>query len=176
MSATAASSVKCTLPSLTTSRNTICSALQVRPSLRIMRATAKSPTLRTTEQAFGEQLHAYTIVDAINDKNVLPFRVDYVQTMKEEPDIDDKQVWDIKREETFLTPERITLVTEYILERFNQKTYRNEKSYTFNVLQNIGEVASAKRQDDVEEIKRQQRVSGFNSIFAVSSITAAKLY
>ena len=136
----------------------------------------KIPTLRTTEQAFGEQLHAYTIVDAINDKNVLPFRVDYVQTMKEEPDIDDKQVWDIKREETFLTPERITLVTEYILERFNQKTYRNEKSYTFNVLQNIGEVASAKRQDDVEEIKRQQRVSGFNSIFAVSSITAAKLY
>lgn len=138
--------------------------------------SGKTPTLRTTEQAFGDQLHAYTIVDAINDRNVLPFRVDYVQTMKEEPDIDDKPVWDIKREETYLTPERITDVTTYILERFNQKTYRNEKTYTFNVLQNIGEVASAKRQNDVEEIKRQQRVSGFNSIFAVSSITAAKLY
>ena len=119
--------------------------------------SGKTPTLRTTEQAFGDQLHAYTIVDAINDRNVLPFRVDYVQTMKEEPDIDDKPVWDIKREETYLTPERITDVTKYILERFNQKTYRNEKTYTFNVLQNIGEVASAKRQNDVEEIKRQQR-------------------
>ena len=57
-----------------------------------------------------------------------------------------------------------------------RKPTATKKTYTFNVLQNIGEVASAKRQNDVEEIKRQQRVSGFNSIFAVSSITAAKLY
>ena len=42
---------------------------------------SKKPTLRTTAQAFGDQLHAYTIVDAINDKNVLPFRVDYIKTM-----------------------------------------------------------------------------------------------
>ena len=41
---------------------------------------------------FGNQLHAYTIVDAINDKNVLPFRVDYIKTMDMEEDIDDKQI------------------------------------------------------------------------------------
>ena len=51
----------------------------------------------TTAQTFGDQLHTYTIVDAINDKNVLPFRVDYIKTMDAEPDIDDKSVWDIDR-------------------------------------------------------------------------------
>ncbi len=78
-------------------------------------------------------------MDAINDKNVLPFRVDYISTMKEEPDIDDKQVADIDREKAFLSPERIEIVTRYILEHFNQKTYRNQKSYVFDALANIGE-------------------------------------
>ena len=50
----------------------------------------------------GDQLHTYTIVDAINDKNVLPFRVDYIKTMDAEPDMDDKQVWDIDREKAFI--------------------------------------------------------------------------
>ena len=137
---------------------------------------SKKPTLRTTAQAFGDQLHAYTIVDAINDKNVLPFRMDYIKTMDMEEDIDDKEVWDINREKAYLAPERIRLVTEYILTHFDQKTYRGDKTYTYNVLQNIAEVASASGRDAIEEVKRKQRISGFNSIFAVSSVDAAKLY
>ena len=137
---------------------------------------SKKPTLRTTAQAFGDQLHAYTIVDAINDKNVLPFRVDYIKTMDMDEDIDDKEVWDINREKAYLAPERIRLVTEYILTHFDQKTYRGDKTYTYNVLQNIAEVASASGRDAIDEVKRKQRISGFNSIFAVSSVDAAKLY
>lgn len=137
---------------------------------------SKKPTLRTTAQAFGDQLHTYTIVDAINDKNVLPFRVDYIKTMDMDEDIDDKEVWDINREKAYLAPERIRLVAEYILTHFDQKTYRGDKTYTYNVLQNIAEVASANGREAIEEIKRKQRISGFNSIFAVSSVDAAKLY
>ena len=146
------------------------------PIFAVNAGVSKSPTLRTTEQAFGDQLHAYTIVDAINDKNVLPFRVDYIKTMDAEPDIDDKEVWDINREKAFLAPERIRLVTDYILTHFDQKTYRGDKTYTYSVLQNITEVASAGSKQQIEEIKQKQRVSGFNSIFAVSSVDAAKLY
>lgn len=129
----------------------------------------------TTAQTFGEQLHSYTIVDAINDKNVLPFRVDYIKTMDVEPDIDDKSVWDIDREKAFMAPQRIELVTRYILEHFDQKTYRGDKTYQFNILTNIAEVASGKH-GAVEEIKQKQRLSGFNSIFAVASVDMAKLY
>ena len=78
----------------------------------------------TTAQTFGDQLHTYTIVDAINDKNVLPFRVDYIKTMDMEEDITDEMVWDINREKTYMAPERIKIVTKYILEHFDQKTYR----------------------------------------------------
>ena len=137
---------------------------------------AKNIDLKTTEQAFGDKLHTYTIVDAINDKNVLPFRVDYIKTMDSEPDIDDKQVADIDREKAFLAPKRIKLITDYILTHFNQKTYRNEKSYSYNSLINIAEVASAKDKNKVEEVKQKLRLSGFNSIFCVSSVEAAKLY
>ena len=128
----------------------------------------------TTAQTFGDQLHTYTIVDAINDKNVLPFRVDYIKTMEAEPDIDDKSVWDIDREKAFI-PKRIELVTAYILAHFDQKTYRGDKSYVFNALTNIAEVAAAKN-GAVDEVKRKLRISGFNSIFAVSSVPMAKLY
>ena len=134
----------------------------------------KHANLKTTEQAFGDKLHTYTIVDAINDKNVLPFKVDYIKTMDKEIDIDDKQVADIDREKAFLAPKRISLVTDYILTHFNQKTYRNEKSYFFNSLLNIGEVASSKKK--IDEVKQKLRLSGFNSIFCVSSVEAAKLY
>ena len=136
---------------------------------------SKNPQFFTTEQTFGDQLHTYTIVDAINDKNVLPFRVDYIKTMETDPDIDDKDVWDIDREKAFMAPERIRLVTQYILEHFDQKTYRGDKTYLFNVLTNVSEVASADR-GAVEEIKQKQRVSGFNTIFCVSSVQMAKLY
>ena len=129
----------------------------------------------TTAQTFGDQLHTYTIVDAINDKNVLPFRVDYIKTMDMEEDITDEMVWDINREKTYMAPERIKLVTKYILEHFDQKTYRGNKTYVYNSLQNIGEVASTAN-GKVEEIKKKQRLSGFNSILAVSSVDMAKLY
>ncbi len=146
------------------------------PIFAVNAGVSRNPTLRTTEQAFGDQLHSYTIVDAINDKNVLPFRVDYIKTMDAEPDIDDKEVWDINREKAYMAPERIRLITEYILTHFDQKTYRGDRTYVYNVLQNISEVASAKSKDRIDEIKRKQRLSGFNSIFAVSSVDAAKLY
>lgn len=129
----------------------------------------------TTEQTFGDQLHTYTIVDAINDKNVLPFRVDYIKTMDEDPDIEDEEVWDIDRERAFMAPQRIELVTRYILEHFDQKTYRGNRTYQFNSLTNIAEVASSAN-GKVGEIKRPQRLSGFNSIFAVASVPMAKLY
>ena len=129
----------------------------------------------TTAQTFGDQLHTYTIVDAINDKNVLPFRVDYIKTMDAEPDIDDKRVWDIDREKAYMAPQRIEQITRYILEHFDQKTYRGGKTYQFNALANIAEVASSKH-GAVEEIKRKQRLSGFNSIFAVASVEMAKRY
>ena len=83
---------------------------------------------------------------------------------------------DALRVQPWFAPERIRLITEYILTHFDQKTYRGNKTYTFRVLQNIAEVASANGRQQIEEIKQKQRVSGFNSIFAVSSVDAAKLY
>ncbi|MCD8198469.1 MAG: type I restriction endonuclease subunit R [Lachnospiraceae bacterium] len=135
----------------------------------------RDPQFFTTAQTFGDQLHAYTIVDAINDKNVLPFRVDYIKTMDTDADIDDEDVWDIDRKKVLESPERIALVTKYILEHFDQKTYRGDKTFEFSVLQNISEVASGKN-GTVEEIKAKQRVSGFNSIFAVASVPVAMKY
>lgn len=129
----------------------------------------------TTEQTFGDRLHSYTIVDAINDKNVLPFRVDYVKTMDADDNIEDEEVWDIAREKAMMAPQRISMVTKYILDHFDMKTYRGDKSYVYNKLMNISEVASGK-QGAVEEIKQEQRLSGFNSIFAVASVPMAKLY
>jgi len=138
-------------------------------------AGASKTQFFTTGQTFGDQLHAYTIVDAINDKNVLPFRVDYIKTMDTDPDIDDEKVWDIDREKAFMAPARIQLVTKYILEHFDQKTYRGDKTYVFNTLTNIADVASADR-GKVDEVKQKQRISGFNSVFAVASVPMAKLY
>ena len=129
----------------------------------------------STEQLFGRQLHTYTIVDAIRDKNVLPFRVDYYSTIKGNPDIDDEEVWNIDRKKALEDPRRIKMVAEYILTHFDQKTYRGDRSYYYNSLMNIAEVASAKN-GKVEEIKARQRISGFNSIFAVASVKMAKLY
>ena len=145
------------------------------PIFAVNAGMVKDPKLFTTEQTFGERLHTYTIVDAINDKNVLPFHVDYVKTMDVDPEIQDEEVWDINRETAFLAPKRIKLVTDYILTHFDQKTYRGDKTYIYNTLTNIGEVASGK-QDKITEIKQAQRLSGFNSILCVSSVKAARLY
>ncbi|WP_066518347.1 type I restriction endonuclease subunit R [Curtobacterium ammoniigenes] len=112
-----------------------------------------NPQLKTTEQAFGDKLHTYTIVDAINDKNVLPFRIDYVNTVKLPDGLTDKQVNAIDTEKALLDPERIRQVVSYILEHFDQKTRRSEH-YA------LGE----------------RRVNGFNALFATASIDAAKRY
>ncbi len=137
--------------------------------------TSGNPQFATTEQTFGDRLHTYTIIDAINDKNVLPFRVDYVKTMDAETDVEDEEVWDIDRQKALESPERITKITRYILEHFDQKTYRGEQSFDLRVLTNVSEVASGQN-GAVEEIKEKQRVSGFNAIFAVSSIPMARAY
>lgn len=137
--------------------------------------SANSPMFATTAQTFGDCLHKYTIVDAINDKNVLPFHVDYIKTVDESDHIIDEDVWDINRQKVFAASQRISKVTKYILDHFDQKTYRGDKTYVFNSLTNITDVASIGRRK-VEEIKRKQRLSGFNSIFAVASVDMAKLY
>ena len=116
-------------------------------------STGGNPTLKTTEQAFGKKLHTYTIVDAITDKNVLPFRIDYVNTVKLPKTVSDKKVRAIDTEKALLAPERIAKVVEYIREHFDQKTQRNQ-TYAL----------------------KERRVAGFNSLFATASIDAAKRY
>ncbi|KIF62917.1 DEAD/DEAH box helicase [Pseudomonas fluorescens] len=115
--------------------------------------TGGNPLRRTTAQAFGDKLHTYTIVDAINDKNVLPFRIDYINTLKMQAQIKDKQVSSIDTERALLAPERIGQIVGYIREHFDQKTKR----------------ASTYRHDG-------KRMAGFNSLFACASIDAAKRY
>ncbi len=112
-----------------------------------------NPQLKTTEQAFGEKLHTYTIVDAISDKNVLPFRIDYVNTIKLPDNITDKQVAAIDTERALLAPERIKEIASYTLEHFDQKTKRAEH-YSL----------------------AGKRMHGFNALFATASIDAAKRY
>ncbi|MDY5854128.1 MAG: HsdR family type I site-specific deoxyribonuclease [Arcanobacterium sp.] len=108
--------------------------------------------LQTTEQTFGDQLHSYTIVDAITDKNVLPFRIDYINTV-EIGQVRDKQVSAIDTEQVMLDPRRIEMVTRYILDNFDRKTKRNS-SY----------------------MHQGKRKHGFNALFATASIDAAKRY
>ena len=131
--------------------------------------------LKTTQQAFGDKLHTYTIVDAINDENVLPFRIDYVNTIKEKEGILDQQISAIDREKAMASPERISQVVKYILEHFDQKTKRSSY-YSFRVLDDINKVAGAKRGEVVSEHKTEQKLNGFNAMFAVASIPMAKAY
>ncbi len=112
-----------------------------------------NPTLKTTPQAFGDKLHTYTVVDAINDGNVLPFRIDYINTVKQKDGTVDKEVSAIDTGRALAAPERVSEIVRYILEHFDQKTKRNS-FYTL----------------------KGQRVAGFNSIFAVSSIPMAMKY
>ena len=112
-----------------------------------------NPLLKTTEQAFGDKLHTYTIVNAINDGNVLPFRIDYINTVKMAEGVKDCKVKAIDIEKALAAPERISAVVRYILENFDRKTCR---SFFYTV--------------------KGQRLAGFNSIFAVSSIPVAMLY
>lgn len=149
---------------------------------------------KTTVQAFGckihggdmgncskaekhqAALHTYTIADAINDENVLPFRIDYINTVKEKESIQDKKVSSIEYEKALLDDQRIKDVVDYILEHFEQKTKRGDKSYTHTITANVEEMAGAKDRRKIEELREKRRLIGFNSIFTVSSIVAAKKY
>lgn len=111
------------------------------------------PMSQTTEQVFGDKLHDYTIVDAINDKNVLPFRIDYINTVRAGKDIENKAVNAIDTERALNSPERIEKVVEYLLKHFEQKTMRKSR-YKYH----------------------GKSLDGFNAIFATSSIDSAKLY
>ncbi len=138
-----------------------------------------NPHLKTTEQAFGQKLHTYTIVDALNDENILPFRIDYINTLKMKDQVKDKKVHAIDMEAASSSKGRITQVTNYILDHFEQKTKRDVGFYSFNKLTNIAEVVTDKGKDatkKIKEIRNQVRLKGFNSIFAVSSIKVAKKY
>lgn len=147
------------------------------PIFSVNAGSGKHADLRTTPQTFGEKLHTYTIVDAINDGNVLPFRIDYIKTIKDSDKAKDKQVSAIDTEKALLNHSRISEIVSYILGHFDQKTKRNRgDSFTFSILTNVEEVATAKNRKEIEEKKNKIRIKGFNSIFAVSSIEAAKLY
>ena len=123
------------------------------PIFAVNSSAANAPNMRTTPQLFGDRLHTYTIVDAINDGNVLPFHIDYINTVKEKENVEDAVVQAIDIERAMGAPERIREIVSYTLEHFDQKTKRN----SFYSL-------------------KGQRVAGFNSIFAVSSIPMARKY
>lgn len=109
--------------------------------------------IQTTQQVFGECLHRYTIIHAIRDNNVLPFRVSYHTTTKLKDEIKNKQAPAIDAEEVLLARERIEHITRYILEHFATHTKRT-KSYALN----------------------GRHTLGFNAIFATQSIPMAMRY
>lgn len=105
----------------------------------------------TTGSVFGRELHSYVITDAIRDEKVLKFKVDYNDVRPEfksiERELDEKKLSAAENKEAFLHPVRIKEISQYILNNFKQKTHRFQ--------------AGAK---------------GFNAMFAVSSVDAAKAY
>ena len=117
----------------------------------------------TTAQLFGGEpdkdgkptkaLHTYTIINAIRDKNVLPFHVDYSSTMKMKNDVDTKQVWGIDTDEALHNPKRISIVVRYILEHFGEKT-----SHKFNSIFAVDNVKTAILY--YNEFKRQMEETG----------------
>ena len=112
--------------------------------------------VETTAGIFGAQLHSYVITDAIRDEKVLKFKVDYNDIRPKfksaESETDEKKIKSIEKK-MLLHPERISEITEYILKVYNTKTHRNE-------------------QYDL----KHRRLIGFNAMFAVQSVEAAKLY
>ena len=105
----------------------------------------------TTASVFGRELHSYVITDAIRDEKVLKFKVDYNDVRPKFKDIemeqDEKKLTAAETKEALLHPERIREISQYILDNFRVKTHRAH----------IG-------------------AKGFNAMFAVSSVEAAKLY
>ncbi|MDK2090208.1 type I restriction endonuclease subunit R [Aliarcobacter butzleri] len=105
----------------------------------------------TTSSVFGVELHSYVITDAIRDEKVLKFKVDYNDVRPQfkalESETDEKKLSAFETKQALLHPIRINEISQYILNKFNQKTHRMQ----------IG-------------------AKGFNAMFAVSSVDAAKLY
>lgn len=105
----------------------------------------------TTASVFGRELHSYVITDAIRDEKVLKFKVDYNDVRPQfkaiETEQDEKKLSAAENKEVLLHPERIREISQYILNNFKQKTHR-----------------------------LQANGKGFNAMFAVSSVDAAKLY
>lgn len=105
----------------------------------------------TTASVFGRELHSYVITDAIRDEKVLKFKVDYNDVRPQfkaiETEQDEKKLSAAENKQALLHPDRIREITQYILNNFRQKTHR-----------------------------LQANAKGFNAMFAVSSVEAAKLY
>jgi len=123
------------------------------PIFALNSVSGSNPNLRTTRDAFGDKLHTYTVVDAIRDNNVLPFNVQYIKTIRAADEIDDTQVPGIDTSKIMSDPERVSLVTKYILDNFETKTFANQ-SYKL----------------------KDKRVTGFNSMFAIQNIPLLKKY
>ena len=144
----------------------------------------KGSKYSTTAQLFGGEpddegkptrpLHTYTIINAIRDKNVLRFHVDYESTMKMKNDVERKQVWGIDKDEALHHPLRISIVTRYIIEHFAEKTKQAAEAYGMSKLLNVEEVIKKGRKADEQKAKVKTR--GFNSIFAVDSVPTAIQY
>lgn len=111
------------------------------------------PLPMTTEQAFGDRLHSYTIVDGVRDGNVLPFRVDYLKTFEAKDGIRDEDVDAISHKSAYMNPARIASVVDYILANYRRKV----------------------KADRIYE-KDGKRIRGFNSLMAVESIPMARAY
>ena len=105
----------------------------------------------TTASVFGVELHSYIITDAIRDEKVLKFKVDYNDVRPQFKSIETEknleELTKLEKKQAFLQPKRIEQITQYVLDNFKQKTHR------FNAGNN-----------------------GFNAMFAVSSVDAAKAY
>ncbi|MCU9519736.1 type I restriction endonuclease subunit R [Corynebacterium sp. ES2794-CONJ1] len=142
------------------------------PIFAVNSSSGGNPYLKTTQQAFGDKLHTYTIVDAITDRNVLPFRIDYIDTIKV-GDVRDKDVSAVDTERALLAPQRISEIVAYTLEHFPQKTKRWQ-SYEHTVVSNVVESTRNRRAHIAKNDRRHVR--GFNALFATASIDAAKRY
>lgn len=127
-------------------------------------ASGGNPQLKTTEQAFGKKLHAYIIGDFINDENIVPFRIDYINALKMKDRGKDKKIHAIDGEAITSSPQRIAQVTNYILENFEQKTERDGGFYDFSKLMNTADVAADKEKDAAKKIKEIRNKVRLNRI------------
>ncbi|WRC24319.1 type I restriction endonuclease subunit R [Helicobacter pylori] len=129
----------------------------------------KNNPLGTTEQKFGTCLHQYTIIDAIRDKNVLPFRVEYHNTIKAKEDIKDNKVRAVDEQSVLLDSRRIKEIAKCIVERFHQAT-KNKKFNSILACQNIE--ALKKYYQAFKEEKHDLKIAAIFSYSANEEIDA----